>query len=64
MRVYDRWGSLLFEGWDLPVYGAAQGWDGAYRGRAVVSGVYVWYAEVLYIDGHTELLKGDVQVIR
>jgi hypothetical protein len=28
------------------------------------SGVYAWYAEVQYIDGFKELLKGDVTLLR
>ncbi|MEN9613572.1 MAG: hypothetical protein RLZZ628_4386, partial [Bacteroidota bacterium] len=27
-------------------------------------GVYIFFAEVLYIDGHTEIVKGDVTLIR
>jgi hypothetical protein len=40
------------------------GWDGTFKGEKMNSGVYAWYAEVEYIDGFKEVLKGDVTLLR
>lgn len=40
-RIYDRWGSLLFESADL-----SQGWDGRADGKALAPGVYLFTAEL------------------
>ena len=40
------------------------GWDGTWRGKEADSGVYVFLAEVKFIDGKTEMFKGDVTLIR
>ena len=63
-RVYDRWGELVFEGTNMEVNNAQQGWDGTYRNKPCTSGTYLWYAEVLFKDGETKVLRGDVILLR
>ncbi len=63
-RVYDRWGELLFETGDFMVNDENAGWDGTFRGEPMTPGVYIWYAEVEYIDGMTETLNGQTTLIR
>ena len=54
----------------LPNYpGIASGypathWHGDFRGMPAQPGVYVWMAEIEYIDGRVGLLKGDVVLIK
>ena len=64
LRVYDRWGSLIYEGRDMPINAAQLGWDGTFRGQPVNAGMYVWYAEVLFVDDYIQLLEGGVHVLR
>jgi hypothetical protein len=40
------------------------GWDGRVKGQTSTPGVFVWYAEVEFIDGVIELYKGDVTIVR
>ncbi|HNM25367.1 MAG TPA: gliding motility-associated C-terminal domain-containing protein, partial [Saprospiraceae bacterium] len=63
-RVYDRWGELVWEDLNFPINDEGRGWDGNFRGKACESGVYVWVAEVLYLDGFTETAKGHTTLIR
>ena len=63
-RVYDRWGSCLFEGLDLAPNDPAQGWAGRYKGQDVSPGVYVYVVDLEYADGTTEVRGGDVTVVR
>ncbi len=63
-RVYDRWGELVWEDLNLPVNDTQRGWDGRFRGKLCESGVYVWVAEVEYLDGFTEVAKGHTTLIR
>ncbi|MBK9335275.1 MAG: VCBS repeat-containing protein [Lewinellaceae bacterium] len=64
MRIYDRWGSLVFENRHFQPNDLASGWGGTARGEPVNPGVFVWYAEVVFRDGQVRLLKGDVTVVR
>ena len=63
-RVYDRWGELVYEGLDLRANDPTQGWDGSFNGMPMNSGTYAWYAEVTYIDGESEIIRGDVTLLR
>ena len=64
LRIFDRWGELVFERLNFAPNEFAQGWDGTIKGNKPVPGVFVWYAEVEFADGVVELLKGDVTVVR
>jgi gliding motility-associated-like protein len=65
MRVFDRWGELLFEKRGLPLGDdASKGWDGKFNQTYVQSGVYVYTIEVLFEDGNVLIYRGDVTVIR
>ncbi len=63
MRIYDRWGGLMFEANNIPPNDPQFGWDGRTKGMPVELGVYVYYFEVEFIDGRIESFKGDVNVV-
>lgn len=64
LRIFDRWGDLIFEGKNLALNNLADGWDGTYKGKLVNPGVFVYMAEIRFIDGLVERFSGDVTVIR
>ena len=66
MRVYDRWGELLYEREAfLPDNdNFSEGWDGRFNGDYVNPGVFVYLAEVRFLDGRVLLYRGDVTVVR
>lgn len=64
LAVYDRWGNALFLREDLPVNDPSQGWDGIYRERVMDPGVYVYTAELEFVDGSIRQYKGDVTLVR
>lgn len=64
MSIYDRWGSLLFNKKDFPHNEPSFGWDGLFRGQAVIPGVYVYVVKVNTVGGEKITLGGDVTVIR
>ena len=66
IRVFDRWGELLFTKENI-LAGAdpnANGWDGTFRSRTVDSGVYVYLVSVEFEDGQKLLYRGDVTVVK
>jgi gliding motility-associated-like protein len=65
MRVFDRWGELLFERRGVPVGDdPTKGWDGKFNGNYVQAGVYVYVIDVTFEDGNTLIYRGDITVIR
>ena len=65
LKIFDRWGELVYVGSDLQpmLENNENGWDGTFKGEPVVSGVYVFIAEILFINGDSEKFEGDVTVI-
>ncbi len=63
LRIYDRWGSLIYENRDFELNEPNFGWDGTAKGQKV-EGVFAWYALVGFIDGAELQFEGDVTVIR
>jgi gliding motility-associated-like protein len=65
LRVYDRWGELLYVRTNLPVSNEPSvGWDGKFNGKFVNQGVYVFISEVEFEDGAVLIYRGDVTVVR
>ncbi|MCC6413082.1 MAG: gliding motility-associated C-terminal domain-containing protein [Saprospiraceae bacterium] len=66
MSVYDRWGNMTWQVTNLEPNVENKGWDGkaAHGGEKVMPGVFVWTAQVRYLDGTSEVLSGDVTVVR
>lgn len=59
MRIYDRWGELVFESTDITV-----GWDGYYRGELSQQDVYAVQVWVRFIDDREVERLGDLTLIR
>ncbi len=64
LRVYDRWGESLFIRNNFLPNVVEMGWDGTFKGSILNPAVFVYYAEVEYIDGSTEIIKGDVTLLQ
>lgn len=64
-RIFDRWGELIYEDFNLaPNIDGAGDWDGRFRGQKLKPGVYVYVAEVEFLDGSRLVYRGDVTLIR
>jgi gliding motility-associated-like protein len=64
LRVFDRWGNLVFERGEFAPNDESMGWDGRFDGRLMNGGVFVYFAEVRFIDGLVVNFKGDVTLVR
>ncbi|MBL7775092.1 MAG: gliding motility-associated C-terminal domain-containing protein, partial [Saprospiraceae bacterium] len=64
LQVYDRWGTQIWTKQNFQPNDPAEGWDGTYLGEALNPAVFVWWGEVLLINGQKILLKGDVTIMR
>lgn len=57
-KVFDRWGELVFQTNDQNI-----GWDGTYKGKPALAGVYVFYINAV-VKGSTINLQGNTTLIR
>ncbi|MBL7831025.1 MAG: gliding motility-associated C-terminal domain-containing protein [Saprospiraceae bacterium] len=64
LRIFDRWGALLFEASNFPINDPAYGWDGRSKGKLLNPAVFVYYLEAELGDGSSRLYKGDITISR
>jgi gliding motility-associated-like protein len=63
LSVFDRWGNLVFIKENFKPNIPTEGWDGTFKGRDVVPGVFVFLVEYMAPSG-VKVLTGDVTVMR
>ena len=63
LRIFDRWGGVVFASRGGRLNDAAHGWDGLSRGQAVYPGTYVWVADIRFSDGVKMNISGSVLVL-
>lgn len=64
LRVFDRWGNLVFQVQNGYLNDANFGWDGKVRGQVKESGAYVFVAKLEFADGVKKQLSGEVALLR
>ena len=64
LSIYDRWGSQVWQQENFTANDPSLGWDGSFKGKAVVPGVYVWHAQLTLQDGSVISWQGEVTVVR
>jgi gliding motility-associated-like protein len=58
LQIFNRAGVLIFQSNDIN-----KGWNGYYKGRLVMQGVYVWYVEGKYANGKPFKKTGDITLL-
>jgi gliding motility-associated-like protein len=64
LTVFDRWGNKIYVAENLPPSDPSQGWDGTFQGQEMDPAVFVYVAEVVFIDGEIFQYIGDVALIK
>lgn len=59
LRIFDRWGRLVFESFDL-----AATWNGNFNGRELNPGNYVYTLHIIYTDGDSFKKQGTITLLR
>ena len=63
MYIFDRWGEMIFSTENIPPNDPQFGWDGKFKGEAVVQGVYVYLIKVRNTDQTNDKYQGNVTVV-
>ena len=64
LRVIDRWGNTIFYKENVDFNNIDEFWDGYLNGSVVASGVYIWQLELELVDGSSQVITGDVTVLK
>jgi gliding motility-associated-like protein len=59
LQIFNRWGEKVFESTSK-----SDGWDGTFRGKNMDTGVFVYRADGITIDGKPFNIKGNITLIR
>ncbi len=62
-RIYNRWGALVFADESFAPNDPAHGWDGYFKSEKMNPGVFVYVAEILFLDGVMVQFSGDVSLL-
>lgn len=64
MRIFDRWGEMIWTNEHFEPNTPVNGWNGTFRGEKINPGVYVWILEVEWKNGVVQKLFGDVTLLK
>jgi gliding motility-associated-like protein len=64
MRVFDRWGDLVFENNNFLPNVEKSGWDGTFKGQKMNPNTYVYFIEIELSDGKKQVFSGSVNLMR
>ena len=65
VQVFDRWGELVWRAENFTFDERRNHyWDGTFRGKKAVSGVYVYLVEFIWSDDEEDFVVGDVTLVR
>lgn len=64
MKVFNRWGELVFEKNEVTPNDARMGWNGMYKGKPAPADVYVYIMEIMCENNTSLPFKGNVTLIK
>ncbi len=64
LRIFNRWGNLVFEKQSFPANEPKYGWDGKVKGILATPDVFVYIAEILCDNGTPYFYKGNVSLLQ
>jgi gliding motility-associated-like protein len=64
MRIFNRWGEVVFEKANFNANDASSGWDGTFKGKKLSPDVFVYVLEVVCSNNQTLVFKGNVALIK
>ena len=64
LRVYNRWGELVFERVNFAVNDPTVGWDGTFKGKKLTPDVYVYQVDVFCDNSESIRFEGNISLIQ
>jgi gliding motility-associated-like protein len=64
MRIFNRWGELVFIKANLSANDPAMGWNGTYRGKKASADVYTYAIDIICENDEVVTYKGNITLIQ
>ena len=63
-RIFNRWGEVVFEKYNMTPNQASAGWDGTFKGQKLGTDVFIYMFEIICENKTVLIYKGDIALIR
>jgi gliding motility-associated-like protein len=64
MRIFNRWGEMVFQKTNLTPNDPLSGWNGRYNGKLLTTDVYTYIIEIICENSEIVSYKGNVSLIQ
>ena len=64
LRIYNRWGEVVFERQNFQPNDPSAGWDGTFKGRPLNPDIYVYAMVLLCFNNESIDMKGNVTLLK
>ncbi len=64
LKVFNRWGALVFEKQEIPLNDEQLGWDGTHNGKLLQAGIFAYHAVIRFGNNVRKEIRGDVLLMR
>lgn len=64
LKIFNRWGEVVFDKSNFKANDAAAGWDGTFKGQPLPADVFVYMLQVICDNNSTLTFKGNITLLR
>jgi len=64
LKVFNRWGQMVYDRSNINANDASVGWDGTYKGKALSPDVFVYVLQVICDNNSVLTFKGNIALIK
>jgi gliding motility-associated-like protein len=64
MRIFNRWGQMVFERKNFPANQQQYGWNGLINGKPAEADTYIFIIEIICDNAQTVPVKGNITLLR
>ena len=64
LRIFNRWGQVVFEKQSFNANDALSGWDGTFKGAKLSADVFVYMIDIICDNNSVLTYKGNVALIQ
>jgi gliding motility-associated-like protein len=64
MRIFNRWGDVVFEKGNMSPNNASMGWDGTFKGQQLTPDVFVYLIDIVCDNNTVLTYKGNIALIK
>jgi gliding motility-associated-like protein len=64
LKIFDRWGELVYSAENFLPNDSKTGWDGNFKGKPMNNAVFVYLVEIEFVDDIVIPYKGDITLLK